>query len=261
MLEESVKCTIEDCDIFDFMATHVGFTVLHPGGLQATHTLADACQIGPNTKVIDIACGKGTSAIFLAQNYGCRVVGVDISDELIAEGRSLVSRRGVSHLVELEQGDALDLPFADDEFDAAVSQAMLVLVKDKRKAIEEALRVTRPGGYVAWNELSWREEPTEWFLEQVSTVICAYCMLNVHTYKCWRQLFHEAGVRDLKTLEFPMEFNAWGGMLADEGIVNTGRIMLRFLANGRVRKRMNTMDRFFKENAHVVGYGIYFGMS
>jgi hypothetical protein len=50
---------IRECDIFDFMATHVGLTVIHPGGLKATSTLAEACGIDKITRVVDIACGKG----------------------------------------------------------------------------------------------------------------------------------------------------------------------------------------------------------
>lgn len=252
-------CTIEKCDIFDFMAQHVGMTVIHPGGFKATQRLSHACHIGKNSKVVDIACGKGTSAIYLAQRYGCSVVGIDISDELVTQAKALAKRKRLESKVSFHVGDALDMPFPDDEFDVAIAQAMLVLVGNQQKAVQEGLRVTKPGGYLGWLELSWREEPTEEFIEQVSTVICAYCMRNAHTYDGWQNLFSESGVQDLTTFAEPMVFHGIAGMLADEGWANTLKITLRYFINARIRNRMKTMDLFFKTYTSHFGYGIYVG--
>jgi ubiquinone/menaquinone biosynthesis C-methylase UbiE len=137
-MAEEQGCTIETCDLFEFMAKYVGLSVLHPGGLKATEKLAEKLKINKNTRVIDIACGKGTTAIHLAQKYGCKFVGVDISEELIVEAKKLAKKKNVEHLTTFQVGDALALPFSDDEFDVAVSQAMLILVGDKLQAIREA---------------------------------------------------------------------------------------------------------------------------
>jgi len=252
-------CTIEGCDIFDFMAKHVGLTVIHPGGFEATRRLAESCHLGQGQRVIDIACGKGTSAVYLARTYGCEVVGIDFSEGLVDEANALKDRKRLDGRVSFRVGDALDLPFEDGEFDVAVSQAMLVLVADKRRAIEEALRVTKPGGRVAWLELSWHQEPPPEFLDAVSNVLCAYCMLNVHTFLGWEALFREAGVRQLQTMAFPLSGGGMTSMLADEGLVNTSKVMLKNLTDGRIRKRMNTMNRFFAEHTEYFGYGIYTG--
>lgn len=156
-------------------------------------------------------------------------------------------------------GDALDLPFHDDEFDVAVSQAILVLVDDKKKAVQEALRVTKPGGYCGWVELSWKKEPAEKFLEQVSTVICAYCILNVHTFEAWENLFGDAGLKKIQTLRFPLEFSGTRGMLADEGFWNSCKLMSKYLFNPRIRKRMSTLNQFFRSHPEYFAYGIYVG--
>lgn len=252
-------CTIEGCDIFDFMAKHVGLTVIHPGGFEATRRLAESCHLGQGQRVIDIACGKGTSAVYLARTYGCEVVGIDFSEGLVDEANALKDRKRLDGRVTFRVGDALDLPFADDEFDVAISQAMLVLVSDKRRAIEEALRVTKPGGRVAWLELSWHREPPPEFLDAVSNVLCAYCMLNVHTFQGWEALFREAGVKELETQAFPLNGGGMTQMLADEGFVNTSKVMFKNLTDGRIRKRTNTMNRFFAEHTEYFGYGIYTG--
>ena len=257
--KNEAECSIETCDIFDFMAEHVGLTVLHPGGFEATQELANACHIGAQIRVLDNACGKGTSAVYLAQKYGCQVVGIDIADHLIAQAKDLAKRKGMERLVSFRVADALDLPFSDGEFDVAVSQAMLVLVSDKKKAIQESLRVVKAGGRIGSVELSWKQPPTPEFLKAVSDVICAKCMLNVQIFEEWEKLFSEAGASQLETIKHSMKFDGMTGMTANEGLANTIRVMLRYLTNSRIRKRMDTMDRFFKAHTQYFGYGIYVG--
>lgn len=254
---ETSGCTIEDCDIFDFMAEYVGLSVLHPGGFQATMKLADECRIEKQTLVLDIACGKGTSAIFIAQKYGCRVEGLDISEYLINEARRLAKRKGLSDTVNFRVGDALDLPYSDNEFDVAVSQAMLVLVSDKRKAVQEAKRVVKPGGCAGWLELSWKKHPPKEFREAVSNEICAYCMENVLTYDNWKNLFLDAGFSQVKVVQSSMTMSGMKGMIQDEGLGNATRVMAKYLFNSRVRKRMKDLNRFINSNPQYFGYGIY----
>lgn len=262
MSENECACTAERCDIFEFMAVHVGMTVIHPGGLAATRRLAEACHLDARSRVIDIACGKGTSAVYLAEKYGCEVVGVDIDERLVEQAAALAKRRGLNGKVTFRVGDALALPFANDEFDAAISQAMLVLVDDQQKAAREALRVIQPNGFAGWLELSWREEPTEDFLVSVSNVLCAYCMLNVHTSQDWKALLEDAGVKRLEAFSSPLKINnsgIVGGMLTDEGLTNTLRIMGRYVTDPKIRRRMRTMDRFFRDHSQMFGYGIFVG--
>lgn len=259
MNEKECECTIENCDIFDFMARHVGLTVIHPGGLKATHLLAESCQLDGRTRVVDIACGKGTSAVYLAERYGCEVVGIDMDADLIDQATSLANKKGLEGKVSFRVGDALQLPFPDNEFEAAVSQAMLVLVKDKRQAIQEALRVVKPDGYLGWLELSWKKKPSAEFLEAVSNVLCAYCMQNVHTFQGWEGLFMDSDVNKLKVLPFSLNNGGMTSMVADEGLINTMKIMFRYASNPRIRNRMDTMNRFFKDHEDYFGYGIYIG--
>ncbi|MCP4937305.1 MAG: class I SAM-dependent methyltransferase [bacterium] len=80
----------------------------HPGGLALTQRLGQMLNLQPGDRVLDVAAGKGTSAIFLAQQFGCRVVGVDYGGQAIAEATAQADQAGVDHLVQFEQGDAED---------------------------------------------------------------------------------------------------------------------------------------------------------
>jgi len=257
MTQSDCSCTVEKCDIFDFMAKYVGLSVLHPGGFESTTKLIDKCRISSNSRVLDIACGKGTTSILLARKHQCRVIGIDINEELIEEARKLAKKHKVDHLVEFQMGDATNLSFQDDEFDATIAQAMLVLIDNKDKVVKEALRVLKPEGKAGWIELTWQKQPSDEFMKQVSEVICAYCMLNVRLINGWNDLFIKSGATKLETEIFPMHFNGFKGMIKDEGFKNSIRVIKKFISDSKVRKRMTTMNKFFKLHENIFGYGIY----
>ncbi|MGZ7119977.1 MAG: class I SAM-dependent methyltransferase, partial [Methanobacterium sp.] len=174
--------SIAESDIFEFMASHMGLTVIHPGGLKATEKLVDSMEINSKTKVLDIACGKGSTAFYLAEKYGCQVVGIDISEGLIQEANETCEKKGLTRKVKFLLGDAMDLPFDDNQFDVAISQGILVFVDDKIKTINEASRVIKNGGKAGWVELSWKKEPNNEFLDKVFNILRAYCLMNASTY-------------------------------------------------------------------------------
>jgi ubiquinone/menaquinone biosynthesis C-methylase UbiE len=241
------------------MALHVGLTIIHPGGLKATAALAEGLKIGPDSSVLDIGCGKGTGAVFLAQKTGCRVTGVDLSADLIEEAKALAGRKGLGDRVQFRVGNALKLPFSDRSFDTAFSQAVLVLLTDPERAVREAMRVIRPGSAAGWLELSWKKPTTPEFMNGVSNVLCAYCMRNVRTFDGWKKLFLKSGLKQLQTQEFSLGGMAMSGMRKDERIVRSLQILLKTATDGAVRRRMKTMRSFFREHADFFGYGIYIG--
>jgi ubiquinone/menaquinone biosynthesis C-methylase UbiE len=249
--------SIEKCDIFDFMAKYVGLSVLHPGGFNSTNRLLNTCKLDRSKKVLDIACGKGTTSILIAKRFGCKVVGIDISPTLIEEAKRLAKRTKVDNLIDFLVADATQLPFNDNEFDVSIAQAMLVLIDDKESVIKEALRVIKPSGLAGWIELTWQQNPTELFMQQVSEIICAYCMLNVKVLDGWHRLFLQSGAVDLQTTVYPMYFNGFLGMIKDEGFSNSLRVIRKFLTDSKVRTRMNTMNKFFKKNEDIFGFGIF----
>ena len=259
MPDQRCGCAVDKCDIFDFMASHVGLTVIHPGGLKATAALAEALKIGPDSSVLDIGCGKGTGAVFLAQKTGCRVTGVDLSADLIEEAKALAGRKGLGDRVQFRVGNALKLPFSDRSFDAAFSQAVLVLLTDQDRAVREALRVLRPGSAAGWLELSWKKPTTPEFMDGVSNVLCAYCMKNVRTFEGWKKLFIKAGLQHFQMRTFSLEGMGLMKMRGDEGFVRSLRILIKTATDSAVRRRMKTMSRFFREHADFFGYGIFTG--
>ncbi len=249
--------SVAECEVFEFMANHMGLTVIHPGGLKATKKLVNSLEIESKTKVLDIACGKGSTAFYLVEKYGCQVVGIDISEELIQEANKTCKKKGLTDKVKFLVGDAMNLPFDDNQFDAAISQGILVFVDDKTKTIDEASRVLKNGGKAGWIELSWKKEPNKEFLDKVFSILRAYCLKNASTYEGWKKVFERANVHKLSVIKGENILSSLFDSLKEEGIVNTIRIMFNSIKNSEIRHRANIMGKFIKDNQNYFGYGIY----
>lgn len=249
--------SIAKCDIFDFFANHLGLTVIHPGGFNATRKLEDSLEISSDTKVLDIACGKGSTALYLADKYGCSVVGIDISEELIKEAKNSCRKKGLDNKVKFLVGNAMDLPFDDNQFDIAISQGILVFVDDKAKTINEASRVIKKGGKAGWIEVSWKKEPNEAFLNNMLKALHANCLKNASTYEGWKKVFEKSSAKNLVIVKGKSITNNFLGTLKDEGFVNTLKITFNSLMNGKIRKRLKIMGEFVTENSEYFGYGVY----
>ena len=104
-------------------------------------------------RVVDVATGTASVALELALRVPSRhVVGVDQSVEMLRAGRERVERAGLSSRIELREGRAEDLPFADGEFDALTFTYLLRYVDDPLQTMRGLARVVRPGGVVAMQE-------------------------------------------------------------------------------------------------------------
>ncbi len=126
----------------------------HPGGLALTERLGELLGLGRGKRVLDVAAGKGASAIFLARRFGCEVVGVDYGARNVAEATRAAEEAGVAGLVSFQQGDAERLSFEDGEFDAVICECAYCTFPDKAAAAREFHRVLRPGGSVGLSDLT-----------------------------------------------------------------------------------------------------------
>ena len=124
----------------------------------------DIAGVASGDRALDVCCGTGDLALELKRTVGeqGRVVGLDFSEPMLELARSKSSRLGLD--VEFVQGNALELPFADDAFDAATVGFGVRNLVDLRSGIAELARVVRPGGRVVILEITTpTDPPLSWF--------------------------------------------------------------------------------------------------
>ncbi len=127
---------------------------LHPGGLALTRHLGETIDLGPGDRVLDVACGRGLSAVHLAQSFGCHVTGLDYGPENVAAAQTHAQEQGVAQLTHFRQGDAEGLPFEAATFDAVVSECSFCTFPDKTTAAAEMARVLKPGGRLGLSDMT-----------------------------------------------------------------------------------------------------------
>ena len=101
--------------------------------------------IEPGARILELGVGTGLSLD--AYPPHCHVTGIDLAPDMLERAQDKVNRNGWRHIT-LEQGDALNLKFADDSFDYVMAFHVVSVVPDPRRMMSEARRVCRPGGVI-----------------------------------------------------------------------------------------------------------------
>jgi sarcosine/dimethylglycine N-methyltransferase len=148
----------------------------HTGGLRASRELLEVAQIRADDRVLDIGAGLAGSARLLASTVGCHVDCIEMSPDYCAGAVLLNRLTGLEQRIEVHEGSALELPFADDSFDVVWMQNVGMNIEDKQTLYGEIARVLKPGGRYAFQEMAagnvatsyfplpWATEPADNFL-------------------------------------------------------------------------------------------------
>ena len=249
---------------FDF-AAKVGLTK-HYGSLAATEELIELCHIGEGKYILDVGCGVGVTPCFLVKRFGCKVVGVDISEGMIESSKERASREGMTDRIEFWVADVQDLPFNDDLFDAVISESVTSFPEDKQRAVNEYVRVTKPGGYVGLNESTWlKTPPPQEIISWASQDLGAH--VKPLTSDGWSELLESAGLKEIvvKTYDLHVQEEV-KGIIRRYGYGGMLRCIYKALS---LYSRSKDYRRFVKDVRskgvkpdnleEYMGYGIYVG--
>ncbi|MBA7507359.1 2-methoxy-6-polyprenyl-1,4-benzoquinol methylase, mitochondrial [subsurface metagenome] len=236
----------------------------HMGGLKATKELIELCHINKGKYVLVVGCGVGITPCYLAKRYGCRVVGVDLSERMIERSNERAKKEGVEDRVEFRVADAQNLPFEDALFDAVICESVNAFIENKQKAASEYVRVTKPGGYVGLNECTWIKAPPP----ELAEYLCR--TMGAEFPDCnngWKELLEGTGLRE--TIARIYKTNAlsqWVNEVRQFEFLDFLRAWYRFLflfikspACRRFAKEALSMPKSIFGLFKYFGYGIYVG--
>ncbi len=125
---------------------------IHVGGVEESGILADKAGVTKTSHVLDVCSALGGPARYLAENFGCRVTGLDITGTMLEKAETRTRQAGLENRVGFRRGNALDMPFKVGSFDIVWGQDAWCYVTDKGRLISECRRVLKSGGTLAFSD-------------------------------------------------------------------------------------------------------------
>lgn len=167
----------------------------HPGGMELTKEILLTEKIDSATKVLDIGCGTGQTAAYLAETYGAKVSGIDIDPIMVEKAKKRMSERQLQ--VDILQGNIENITLPDNTFDLIISESVLSFVNTP-KALKEIHRLLKHNGRMIAIELTI-QQPVEANIEEEIKEF--YGFETFLTEEAWDICFKQAGFNEIKILK------------------------------------------------------------
>lgn len=255
MLYESKR--VEEMNYFELIAW-LGIGSSHPGGFPATKQNLEAIQVKPEEYVLDAGCGSGLTACHLAKTVGCKILGVDISPQMIEKARLRAEKEGVAHLVEFSVADVYELPFNENNFDLVIGESITVFL-DKVKVYREFYRVLKPEGRVADLEMALLAELPANLRYQMEE--CFGTGTNPLPFQEWLNALAQAGFQDVE-IKNPQALKDNGNLVLKE--LKKDWVLIKDLTT-KIKRQPSLVPRlqknagFMKKNRGYFGFGLVYG--
>jgi ubiquinone/menaquinone biosynthesis C-methylase UbiE len=244
---------IEELGYYDFMG-YMGVPFFNIGGAASMDRLAELSYIDGDAVVLDVGCGTGGNSCYLAEKYGCRVVGVDLAEQMIIYAERRAADLGLTDRVTFQVGDAYSLEFPDGSFDAVLTVFTSQFL-DPARAFPEFHRVLRQGGYLSINEMYRADHVPPEAVERVDYGEQIFRELTdlpftLKSPSVWREAFKAAGFKDAVVEEHANYMGQAESLSMIEEIGGWGRFMgilwymlVLALRSGKIRRRYGKISK------------------
>lgn len=176
----------------DFLSKF-GISGAHPGGIKLTKKIFKNEKINKLSHVLDVGCGTGQTAAYLAARYGAKVTGMDINPIMVEKAKSRMIKHQLP--VEIIQGSIEKCPLTDNKYDFIISESVLSFV-NKPKALKEIIRLLKRDGRFIANELTVNRRIGTNAEEEIKRF---YGLDSTLMEKDWIVLFKQTGFKNIKT--------------------------------------------------------------
>ncbi len=175
---------------------------ISPGGLDSTRRFLELVELGPASRVLDVGCGIGGSAFYMARSFGCRVDGIDLSTEMIRVARERVKEEGLEAIVQFFEGDCLTFPYSHSDYNLIYSRDVFLHIVDKRSVFATLRKIMALEGHLLFTDyLRGPGIPSEEFRDYVEQH--GYSLEDLDSY---RELLIEAGFEVLRAEDLSAMF-------------------------------------------------------
>lgn len=228
---------------------------LRPGGKKATNWLIDKGDFN-NKKILEVASNMGTTSIELAKRFDIAITAIDLDEKALEIANSNATRNKVDSKIEFIKANALELPFEKESFDVILNEALLTMLSNnnKEKAVKGYYEVLKPGGILLTHDVCLFTDDINLQKEIISALTRS---INVHvqpkTVNEWVNIFSDAGYKDIKYISGPMTLMNPIGMIKDEGLFRT----IKIIRNGNKKEnkeQFRAMRNTFKKYKEYLGF-------
>lgn len=231
------------------------------GGIKTVHEVAVNAFIDKSKRMLEIGSNTGFTSVNMSLLTGCDVVGIDVNDNSVREAESYALQNGVDDRVSFVKADALHIPFEDKSFDVVWCSNVTSFISDKQGAIQEYLRVLKPGGVLVVVPIYYISQPPKEIVTQVSEAIES--TIEVRDKNYWKDIFNTVAKnneycieqfyeRDCVYLDRQVHIDSYIEMLLKkERIVSLDSSQIDV-----IRKRCEHFYSLFNENLKYAGYSV-----
>lgn len=182
---------IQNSKYLDFLSKF-GIGGAHPGGLNLTKKIFKSENINHTSEILDVGCGTGQTAAYLAHRYDSKVTGIDVNPTMVVKAKKRIQKNRLP--VKIIQGSIEKIPLPDNHFDFIISESVLSFV-NKPRALNEIFRILKNGGRFIAIELTMIQRLTE---KEESEIKQFYGFDSLNTKKDWVALLNEADFKHIQ---------------------------------------------------------------
>ena len=175
----------------DFLSKF-GVGAAHPGGINLTKEIFLTEKIKKTSHILDVGCGTGQTAAYLAAQYGANVTGMDINPIMLEKAKNRMKKYQLP--VEIIRGSIEECPFEDLQFDFIISESVLAFV-NAPKSLKEIFRLLKNGGRFIANEVTINYQLGTYNTEEIKQF---YGLDTIHMEQDWITLLEQAGFKNIR---------------------------------------------------------------
>lgn len=228
---------------------------LRPGGKKGTNYLLKQTNLN-DKKILEVACNMGTTSLELAKKYHVDITAIDLDTEALVKAQSKLKQTKIKNKLNFVEMDALALTFDKDTFDVVLNEAMLTMLPLKKRevAVNNYYNVLKNDGLLLTHDVCLFTEDKVLQKEIIAELSRA---INVHvtplTPEHWQLLFLDAGFKKVEYISGPMSLLNPVGMIRDEGILNTLKI-IKNAHKKHNKPQFKQMYQVFKKYKQYLGF-------
>lgn len=225
-----------------------------PGGKDSIRQLVQNTFINTESVVLDVGCNTGYCSLEIALLAKCHVIGVDVNENMVNEANRQAKGNQMINLIRFQVADGMDLPFPDSNFDVVMSGGSTAFIDDKKRALQEYSRVTKPWGFVADINFYYKKHPPQILLDKINNLLD----INIQPWdeKYWLSLYDQMGLEkyyvytNSAQTATPEQVNRYCESMAKTKNLKPG-------AHKVLVSRLREVMLLFSKNNSYLNYGVF----